>query len=200
MKAIAILTTTATILLGSLSAGAQRIKTVEGNPMILKGEQSVNVELTFENVSVGKFSSERDYITKKTAEYNAKEPGKGDAWAKSWELDKETRYKPKFIELFTINSGGIQVNSNSKYTLIFKTKSIEPGYNFAGGMMMGGRKNSEIDAEVWIVETENRDRRLAVITIDNAEGGNYFGYDYDTGLRIAEAYAMSGKKLAKYMR
>ena len=63
----------------------------------------------------------------------------------------------------------------------------------------GGRKNAEIDAEVWIVETANRANKIAVISIENAPGGVWGGYDYDTGTRIAESYAISGKKLAKYI-
>ena len=199
MKSIKTLISVITILISGLFVNAQQIKTVEGNPSILNGQSSVNVELTFENLSVGKYASEKEYIAKKTEEYNSKDPGRGNSWAKSWEEDKQTIYKRKFIELFTKNSE-MQVNEKSKYTLIFKTKSIEPGYNFAGGMMIGGRKNSEIDAEIWVVETEKRNNKLAVITIENAKGGVFSGADYDTGLRIAEAYAMSGKKLARFMK
>jgi len=182
------------ILLGSMGAFAQKIKTKEGNPMILKDETSVNIEFSYNSMSVGKFNTEKEYIDKKTAEYNSKEAGKGDTWASSWANDKPSRYQPKFIQLFTENSG-MTVSPTAKYTLIFNTTSIEPGYNI--GIT---RKNAEIDAEVKIVETENRDKVLAVLTVSNAQGGTAFGYDFDSGLRISEAYALSGKKLAKYMK
>lgn len=143
---------------------------------------------------MGKYKTEQEYVTAKTAEYNKKEAGKGDSWAKSWANDKESRFEPKFIELFTKESG-MTVSKDAKYTLIFKTTSIEPGYNIGIS-----RKNAEIDAEVWIVETANKDNKLATFTINNVPGGTAFGYDFDTGLRISEAYANSGKKLGKYLK
>lgn len=182
----------------TLQADAQKIKTKEGDPSVLKNEANVNIEFTYDNISVGKFADEKDYIKKKTDEYNAKEPGRGDIWAKNWIADRQNRYEPKFIDLYMITSNK-SVSKEAKYTLIFKTKSIEPGYNIAGGMMIGGRKNASLDAELWIVETANRSKTVAVITIDNAPGGTWGGYDYDTGTRIAESYAISGKKLAKYI-
>jgi hypothetical protein len=183
----------------SFYTNAQKIKTTEGDVSVLKNETSINFEFTYDNISVGKFSKEEDYIKKKTDEYNAKEPGRGDSWAKSWIADRAARYEPKFIQLFTL-TGNMTESKTAKYTLIFKTKSIEPGYNIAGGMMIGGRKNASLDAEVWIVETADKSKKIAVITIDNAPGGTWGGYDYDTGTRIAESYAISGKKLARYIK
>jgi len=187
------------ISFSSLSADAQKIKTTEGDVSALKSESSVNIEFTYDNISVGKFAKEEDYIKKKTDEYNSKEPGRGDTWAKSWISDRQARYEPKFIDLFTLSSG-MTVKKDAKYTMIFKTKSIEPGYNIAGGMMIGGRKNAQVDAELWIVETADRSKTIAVITVENAPGGTWGGYDYDTGTRIAESYAISGKRLGKYIK
>jgi len=177
-----------------LMANAQKVKTTSGNADILKPETAVNIEFVYDNISVGKYKNEDEYIKAKTEEYNKKEAGKGDAWAASWKNDREARFEPKFIELFKISSG-MSVMSGAKYTLIFKTLSIEPGWNIGIS-----RKNAEIDAEVWIVETANRDNKLATFTINNVPGGTAFGYDFDTGLRISEAYANSGKKLGKYLK
>lgn len=173
---------------------AQKVKTTSGNEDILKSETTINIEFNYDNLSVGKFKSEQEYIKAKTEEYNKKESGKGDTWAASWANDKQSRFEPKFIELFKINSG-MSVMTDAKYTLIFKTLSIEPGYNIGIS-----RKNAEIDAEVWIVETANKSNKVATFTINNVPGGTAFGYDFDTGLRISEAYANSGKKLAKYLK
>ena len=187
------------ILFLSLQANAQKVKNTSGNADILKSETNINIEFNYDNISVGKYKSEQEYITAKTEEYNKKEAGKGDAWAKSWYSDRQSRYEPKFIELFTLTSG-MMVNKDAKYTLVFKTKSIEPGYNVAGGMMIGGRKNANIYGELLIVETANRGNSATTITIENVPGGTVFGYDFDTGLRISEAYANAGKKLAKYLK
>ena len=177
-----------------LQANAQKVKTNSGNPEILKAETTLNIEFVYDNLSVGKFKSEAEYIKAKTEEYNKKEAGKGDTWAASWARDKAARFEPKFKELFNINSGMTESKS-AKYTLIFKTLSIEPGYNIGIS-----RKNAEIDAEVWIVETDNRDKKVCTLSISNVPGGTAFGYDFDTGLRISEAYANAGKKLAKYLK
>ncbi len=182
-----------------MNASAQKIKTKEGDASVLKNEPNINIEFTYDNISVGKFSDEKDYIKKKTDEYNAKTPGRGDIWAKDWIADRQNKYEPKFPDLYMITSKKT-ISKDAKYTLIFKTKSIEPGYNVAGGMVaFGGRKNAEIDAEVWIVETANRSNKIAVITVDNAPGGTWGGYDYETGGRISESYAKAAKSLAKYI-
>lgn len=177
-----------------LQAGAQKVKTTSGTDDILKPESSINIEFNYDNLSIGKYKSDQDYITAKTEEYNKKEPGKGDSWAASWKNDRQSRYEPKFIELFKINSG-MSVITEAKYTMIVKTLSIEPGWNIGIS-----RKNAEIDLEVWIVETTNKSNKLASFTINNVPGGTAFGYDFDSGLRISEAYAKAGKSLGKFLK
>jgi hypothetical protein len=194
MKKLASLALTLLISGLAFQASAQKVKTVSGNLDILKNESTVNVEFVYDNISVGKYKSEQEYISAKTEEYNKKEAGKGDTWAASWKRDKEARFEPKFEQLFSETSG-MTITDNAKYTLVFKTLSIEPGYNIGIS-----RKNAEIDAEVWIVETANRNNKVAVMTISNVPGGTAFGYDFDTGLRISEAYANAGKKLAKALK
>ncbi len=183
-----------TVTFFSLQVAAQKVKPISGNADILKNESNINIEFNYDNISVGKYKNEQEYIKAKTEEYNKKEAGKGDTWAASWARDKEARFEPKFIELFQLNSGMTDV-ATAKYTLIFKTISIEPGYNIGIS-----RKNAEIDAEVWIVETANKNNKLASFTINNVPGGTAFGYDFDTGLRISEAFANAGKKLGKSLK
>jgi hypothetical protein len=182
------------IVFASLTANAQRIKTSNGNSDILKNETTVNIEFVYDGMSVGKYDKEVDYIKAKTDEYNKKEPGKGDAWAKSWVNDREARYEPRFINEFQ-DATGMTVKKDAKYTLVFKTTSTEPGYN-----IVISRKNAEIDAEVWIVETSDKTKKLAELTVSNAPGRIYGGYDYDTGTRIQECYAVAGKRLGKYLK
>jgi hypothetical protein len=182
------------IILGTLSADAQRIKTTNGNADILKNESVVNIEFIYDGMSVGKYDKEADYIKAKTEEYNKKEPGKGDSWARSWVSDRESRFEPRFINEFQ-DATGMTVKKDAKYTLVFKTTSTEPGYN-----IVISRKNAEIDAEAWIVETADKSKKLAEFTISNAPGRIYGGYDYDTGTRIQESYAVSGKRLGKYLK
>jgi hypothetical protein len=185
-----------TLSVAFMSVAAQKIKTTMGDPSVLKNETNINIEFAYENVSVGKFADEKDYIKKKRDDYNAKTPGRGNKWADEWIADRKNRYEPKFIELYTLNSKKT-VNKKAKYTLIFKTKSIEPGYSVAGGWV--ATKNASIDAEVWIVETTKRNNKIAVITVNNAPGGSWTEDESVAGVRISESFAISGKKLAKYI-
>ena len=178
----------------SLNLSAQKIKKKEGSLDVLKNESSINVEFTYDDMSVGKYKKEEDYISDKKAEYNKKEPGRGDRWAESWVKDRESRFEPKFIELFT-DASGMSVSDKGKYTLIFHTTSTEPGYNV--GIM---KKNAFIDAEIIIVETANRNKVIAKLTMDNSPGRTFMGNDFDTGERISEAYAKAGKSLGKYIK
>lgn len=178
----------------TLAANAQRIKTTEGDIAVLKGEKTMNIEFTYNNMSVGKFEHESEYIEKKKGEYNAKEAGRGDSWAKSWIADRKLVFEPKFIDLFE-KSTDMVVKATAKYTIIFHTTTTEPGYN-----IYISKKNAEIDAEATVVETANRSKIIAVISIKNAPGRTFMGNDYATGERIAECYAVSGKKLGKFIK
>ncbi len=181
-------------LFTALHCTAQKIKVTEGDIDVLKSETSINIEFTYNNMSVGKFEVEADYVAKKTAEYNTKEPGRGDSWAKDWVGARKTVYEPKFIDLFE-KSTEMTIKPTAKYTLIFHTTSTEPGYN-----VYVSRKNAEIDAQAIIVETANRSKIIAVIDVKNAPGRKFSGSDYEASDRIAESYAVSGKKLGKFIK
>jgi hypothetical protein len=178
----------------TLTTNAQRFKVIEGDIAILKTETAINIEFTYNDMSVGKFEHEADYIEKKKTEYNAKEPGKGDTWAKNWISDRKMVFEPKFIDLFE-KSTDMTVKATAKYTMIFHTTTTEPGFN-----IYVTRKNAEIDAEATIVETANRSKIIAVISVKNAPGRTFSGNDYATGDRIAECYAVAGKKLGKFIK
>lgn len=175
------------------AAHAQKLKVQEGSIDAIKSESSLNFEFTYDNMKVGKFDKEEDYIAKKKEEYNKKEEGRGDRWAQAWVDDRKDKFEPKFIDLFTEHSNKTK-SKTAKYTLIFKTTFTEPGYNV--GVW---RKNAELDGEVWIVESANQGNVVAKISVENALGRTFGGYDYDTGGRIAEAYADAGKALGKYL-
>ena len=154
----------------------------------------MNVEFTYDNMRVGKYDKGDDYIAAKKEEYNKKEAGRGDNWAKSWVSDRSFRFEPKFNELFEKHSE-MSGKKEAKYTLIFHTVFTEPGFNV--GVW---KKNAEIDAEVWIVETANRGNVIAKIAVQKAPGRSFWGNDYDTGERLAEAYATAGKALGKFIK
>ena len=184
------------IILVSLctSVLAQKIKLTEGSLGSLKGETSIKTEFKYD-MSVGKFDKEDDYINQKKKELNEKESGRGDSWEKTWKSDRPDRFEPQFRELFAKHSEMSTTGDNSKYTLIFKTVHTEPGFNVH---VMS--KPAYIDAEAWIVDAKDPNKVVAKLSITKALGRDVFGFDYETGLRLQEAYAKAGKELGGFIR
>jgi len=182
-------------LCSAYMAEAQKIKLTEGSISALKGQTEINTVYEYEHLKVGEFDREEDYIQKKKDEYNKKEPGKGDAWVTAWNNDRTTRYAPKFEQLFFENAG-IRAGKfpEAKYTLIFKTTFIEPGFNVGVA-----HKNAYINGEIWIVETADHSKVVAKYTVDKAPG-RLFAIDFDSGVRIGEAYAATGKVFGKLVK
>jgi len=186
---------TAATLLSPVLASAQKVKLQDGSVNVLKGVKQVNVQFVYDGTTVGK-KSEQDFLADKKADYNKKEPGKGDTWEKSWKADRKARFEPRFEEEFQKQSNIVAGDFPSeKYTLIFKTITTEPGFNI--GVM---KKNAMIDGEATLVETANPSHVIAKFSVDNCPGRTFTGNDYNTGERLQEAYAVAGKGLGKYLR
>jgi hypothetical protein len=188
------LTAFALLLLTATSAKSQEVDMSKGDLSILKDETSVNIEFTYEKMSVGDFGKEADYIKKKKDEANAKEAGTGDTWAIKWEEDKSMKFEPKFVLGFT-NLSGLTVSKDAKYTLIFNTKALEPGYSIGIS-----KRNAGIDGTVTIVESANRVKKLAVLSVERPEENKFRGAAFDAGSRIADAYYLSGQKVGKFIK
>lgn len=197
MKAKRLITGMA-IALAVLNAGtvlAQKVRMLDGSIDKLKGVSKLNIQFDYSKMGVGKFETEEEYIAKKKEDYNKKEAGKGNEWAKAWKADRKNRFEPQFKELFAKYSDiNIGDHPDEKYTLIFKTTYTEPGYN-----IYVSRKNAEIDGEAWIVETAHPDNVIAKISVQNCPGRTFGGNDYDTGERLEESYAVAGKGLGKFL-
>lgn len=177
----------------SMQLSAQKIKVTEGKIPDFKNEKSVNTEFTYQDIKVGKYDKEADYIEAKKEEYNKKEAGRGDSWAEKWVEDREARFEPRFDELFTKYSG-LSIDKNAKYTIIFHTTFVEPGFNI--GVT---RKNAFINGEVLIVESSNKSHVIARLSVDKAQGYALWGRDFDTGERLSETYATAGRAIGKFI-
>jgi len=177
-------------------AYSQKIKVRSGDEDQLAQFKKFHIEYYYEDVSVGKFDNEEEYVEKKVTDYNMDEAGKGDQWKKNWYNDREEKYHPKFEELFNKHLEKEEVKAGSEMdapcTMKVYTTFIEPGFNVGVA-----RKPAYINLEVFFVQDG---KELAKITIDKSPGSGAMGYDFDTGFRISEAYAKAGKELAKYMR
>jgi hypothetical protein len=183
------------LLLVSMTGYSQKIKLIEGDVSVLKGQKAVSTEFAYDNMAVGKFPKEADYIAKKKAEYDEKEPGKGDQWAATWVSDRKDRFEPQFRELFSKYAEMSTVGDDAPYVLIFKTVKTEPGWNIGIS-----RSPAFIDGEAWIVDSKDRNKVLAKLTVTKSPGRDAMGFDYETGARLQEAYAKAGKELGAYIK
>ena len=188
-KFLTILGVAGMLLVMSQSAWAQKFKVLEGDAKALKNISSMSVEYVYAPMGVGKFDDEADYLAKKVKEYNEKESGKGTTWKKSWIGDRTKRYEPTFEELFNKHAQ-TQIAGKGEYKMVMHTTFTEPGYN-----VVVHRKNAMIDAIFTITNASGA--VVAKIEMTKSPGRTFGGNDYDTGLRIEEAYAMAGKALAK---
>jgi hypothetical protein len=177
----------------AFALNAQKFKVTEGSLSDLKGETSFNVRFTYNNMFVGT-KTESQFIADKTAEYNSKEPGKGTTWAKAWVKDRSTLFEPKFMELFSKSKFSI-TQEPQQYTLLFNTNFTEPGWNIGIA-----RSSAYVSGTITVVETKNPSHVVAKISVERAPGKSMSGADYLTGPRIAEAYAVTGKKLPAFMK
>jgi hypothetical protein len=196
MKYLKRLSVFAFILFMSVGGYGQKVSLLEGDLSPLKSEKSIDFAFTYDSITMGgkNHPSEAEYVAKKTADYNKKEPGKGDAWAKAWKEDRETRYQPAFTKTFEEYST-LKMAAGAKYTVIFKTTFIEPGFN-----MMVHQEPARISGVAWIVETSNKSHVIAKINVEKAPGRGYFGSEFDTGERITEAYESAARGLGYFVR
>lgn len=194
MKNIYFLITVALVLGFGQASQAQKTVLKSGSLDALKDISELRVEYTYDNMMVGKMK-EADYIAKKTKEYNDKEPGRGDEWQKAWAGDRDTRYQPRFQDGFNNFSNltgvnfHIDPNSASKMKIVVHTTFTEPGYN-----IYMSSKSASINAEVFFYDETGT--QIALVTITNSPGSGIWDMDYDTGVRIQEAYANAGRALA----
>ncbi len=176
-----------------------KVVLTSGDAKVFAGQKVVNVEYDYSSFGVGKFKTEEEYVNKKVTELNAKEAGKGDKWREGWETSRDTRFAPKFEQLFNdvLTKRDVSVAQNSsdaQYTLIVIVTFIEPGYNIGIS-----KRPAYVDFEFKMVETANRDNVAATFELKNVVGSQAMGYDFDTGSRVAESFAKGGKMLAGFI-
>ncbi len=193
MKTIKISVTLFFMLLGFNSSIAQEVDLTKGDLSVLKGETSINFEFTYEKMAVGDFNKEADYIKKRIEELNTIEPGTGDKWAVEWEEQKKNYFGDKFMLGFT-KQNKLTYSKEAKYTLIFNTKALEPGYQVGIS-----KRNAGVDGTVTLVETAKRDKKLAVLFVERAPETKWRGAAFDAKSRIGDAYFMDGQKVGKFI-
>ena len=132
MKRFTLVALALLLALCSAPGFAQSMRLASGNLDFLKGQKTINVVYSYDNLGVGK-GTEQEYTDRKVADYNKDKPGRGDEWLKSWKGDRERRYQPMFEELLNkqLEPASVKVGSypNAPYTIVLRTVFIEPGFN-----------------------------------------------------------------------
>jgi len=193
MKTIKAYLIIAALLMIGLTGFTQEVDMTKGDLSVLKGETSINFEFTYEKMGVGDFNKEADYIKKKIEEQNAKDPPNGDKWATEWEDQKKNYFGDKFILGFT-KQNKLTYSKDAKYTLIFNTKALEPGYQVGVS-----KRNAGVDGTVTLVESAKRDKKIAVLFVERAPETKWRGAAFDAKSRIGDAYYMDGQKVGKFI-
>jgi hypothetical protein len=186
----------------AFGANAQKMKLNSGSFKAMSGQPEVNVVYKFDDMMVGtgkRATKETDYVAKKVSEYNAKEPGRGDKWQKSWNADRESRFPGKFEALFNkmLKKEGIGIVSGAdkaKLTLEVHTTMTEPGFSIPMIMTVP----AAIDLTITLYETGS-DKPLGQMHLMGAPGNAFYGAAWDTGNRIQESYAKAGKSFGKWL-
>ncbi|NJN25621.1 MAG: hypothetical protein HC819_06510 [Cyclobacteriaceae bacterium] len=176
---------------------AQKIS-ASGSFDFLKEAKKMQTSFNYENVVVGEFSNENDYVRREVTEKNDKEPGSGEIWKEKWYANRSNRFEPNFLELFNKHAADYGVSAvrdeQTKYVMEVKTISIDPGWNV--GVM---RRPALIDFVVYFYDRNEPDNILAKVELAKCTGQDAMGYDFDSAYRMEEAYAKGAKSLAKYL-
>ena len=186
--------------------GSGSAKFITGTVGFLKGQTSLNVKFIYDNMMVGELTEEA-YIIQKTKEQNRAKPKSGDTWATKWKTDRVDRFEPQFMDWFnkSIKKLGIVATSvtgeaTTKYTLQVTITKTEPGV-YIGVSTFGHDVGQEtyINIIANIVETANPSNVLASISVTKCVGTSTSFANYDTGLRITNAYVNAGRALGSFI-
>jgi hypothetical protein len=185
------------VVLVNTNVYSQKIKVVTGNLDFLKDQKVLNIEYSYENMGVGRYDLEEDYVNEKVIGYNDKEPGKGDEWLKNWMMAKEKIFGPTFKGSLNdvLKDVEISIDEDPKtmYTIVLKTTFIEPGFDV--GVMS---KKANAKYEVIFVNNEDNKVVAALNIFAFLEAGG-IGYDFNTINRIQKVYAKAGNGLGQYL-
>ena len=174
------------------------LKVKDGELAGLLSHKKILVEYSYDGLMVGK-TEEAAYIEKKVAKKNEAEAGSGDAWLEAWKSDRAGRYQPKFEDLLNkyLGEEGVSVSpdeASPDAVMLVHVTRIEPGH-YVGV----SSAPSQVDMMVDFVDPADRSKLLCRISLFKVPGQGPTPVMVDTGSRISQAFAKSGKDLAKLL-
>jgi hypothetical protein len=179
----------------TISTFAQKRELVYGSLNGMKAQKSYAITFTYDSMFVGMQIPEEVYLETKRKAWDDKEPGKGADFITQWYNGRQKLYEPAFIKSFEKFSLLKLNDKDAKYTMILKTSYVEAGWNI-GVVDHAG----EIGGELWIVESADTSKIVAIITLFECLGTDSYGGDFEMPRRIQSAYASAGKWLGEFIR
>lgn len=166
---------------------------------LLSDQSTIGVRFTYNNMSVGKFGSEENYVLQKVNRYDNMKLGRGKIWHKAWINDRFCHFQPEFLHWLTKRTAKTQLQfldntDETKYTMVVNTDYVDLGFN---ALII--RKRAQIHTTIKIVETATN-KEVAVLKV--AAQSPRFIYSYDeifSKIRVGQAYKEAGKKIGKYL-
>ncbi len=174
---------------------AQQIRLVSGNLDFLIGQSKIRTEYDYEDMGVGKYENESEYIAEIVKNNNEDKPGSGEEWKKGWFSDRPERFHPSFELALNkkVKKKGLIFGSifeDAQYTLLMKFIRIEPGYNYFAAAAI-----ANISVYIIFIETNNPEKEMAKIVIPLCPG-TARGRIAD---RLESAYSKCGKEFGEYL-
>ncbi len=173
---------------------AQKIKLISGSLDAMKDQREISIEFSYDRLVIGVDVPEEEYIQKKKNAWDLKEPGKGPAFEKYWHESKKSMYELMFAYHFAKSSGLASAKTQAPYTMIVKTRQIEPGWN--AGVVV---KTAEVQGDIWIVSSSDPATPVAVLAFENCSGEDATGGDFEMARRIQGAYHVAAVAIGKFV-
>jgi hypothetical protein len=182
-----------------------KVRLKAGSFDLLKPQTALNVEYDYQGLRIGRLKKksvpEQECIDARVAELNARNAGTGDLWRHEWFGNRSLRYHPKFEALLNKQLAGGKTtlisgaHPDAPYTLVLKVQYLEPGWHVGIAA-----RPALLTSEAVLVETRDRARTVATVSLINMVGMDAWGMAYDGSWRIQESYAKSGKELGSLIR
>jgi hypothetical protein len=170
----------------STTTFGQKAKLKQGSLKPLFSETSLNYEFSYDSLIVGDTTSEKVFLEKRRKRFNDLNEGMGDGYVTEWYEARKSKYEPSFLYYFGKASGITKNSPDSKYTVIVKTMTTEPGWNFGVATSDG-----KVGGELLIVETKDRSKLIAKIVFSHRSDD--VGVDAAFVNRLQQAYVNAAK-------
>jgi hypothetical protein len=156
----------------------------------LREDSILNVVYNYDNLYVGRIT-EQEYLERRVKDESDHQ------WFVRWIGNRPLLFQPAFegtlnkrLKKKKVKFFVRQKKANAKYTMVVKTKSIEPGF-----WAYKVSESSDVEIDFIFFKSSDPDKVIAMV-----HGKNFRGFSVEPGTRIANAYARAGWLLGDYLK